>query len=55
MGWSTPCSANDEKVKLVVGGNVADFVRKIWEKGEMGDEVDERGLVVRRNCVSAEE
>ena len=29
MSWSTPCSANGEKVKVVVGGGVADLVRKI--------------------------
>ena len=55
MSWSTPRSANGENVKVAVGGNVADFVREIWEKDEMGDEVDDRGLVVRRNCVNAGE
>ena len=53
MSWSTPCSANGEKVNVVVGGGVADLVRKIWEKVVMGGMVDETGLVVRRNCANA--
>ena len=36
-------------MNMVVGGGVADLVRKIWEKEVIGGMVGEVGSVVRRN------